>query len=330
MDLYGASTAQEYADFAVWSRESPVFRAWAQAVSEDDELLARIDTLPRVKRQPNLVFAAARWHGAEPGPYDGLRDVLLARWPEVEDTILRRATQTNEVGRCATVLPVLAMLPGPLAVLELGCSAGLCLHPDRYSYRWSDGTVLHPAAGPSRVVLECAVTGDPPLPAAMPEVAWRGGVDLNPLDLHDADAMAWLRNLVWPGQDARLRRLEAAIEVAGAHEPPHVVAGDLLEKLPGLLDLVPGGATPVVFHSAVIAYLDEADRARFADMMAELVAAGRCHWVANESPDALPSNVGDVEPPRDRFVLALDGRPVAWTHGHGRALDWLPGRPKSR
>jgi hypothetical protein len=30
------------------------------------------------------------------------------------------------------------------------------------------------------------------------------------------------------------------------------------------------------------------------------------------------------EPPSDDpFLLALDGRPVAWAHGHGRALWWL-------
>ena len=42
-----------------------------------------------------------------------------------------RSTQTNEAGRCAALLPVLALLPQPLALLEVGTSAGLCLFPDR-------------------------------------------------------------------------------------------------------------------------------------------------------------------------------------------------------
>jgi len=323
MEFEGRRTADRYAEFADWADGSPVFRDWARGVADDPELLALIDRLPPVKRQPNLVFAAARWHGVRPGPYAVLREALLGSWPEIEPTIRSRATQTNEVGRCATLLPVLAGLPGPLALVEVGCSAGLCLFPDRYSYRWSDGTTLDPVDGASVAVLSCAVTGDPPLPGRMPEVVWRGGIDLNPLDLHDDDEVAWLRNLVWPGQEERLARLAAAIEVARAEPPPHVVSGDLLTGLPDLLAQVPDGVTPVVFHSAVIAYLERADRERFAATMTDLVASGACRWVSNEAPEVLPAVTGDLTTPADRFVLALDGRPVALTHGHGHALDWL-------
>ena len=86
---------------------------------------------------------------------------------------------------------------------------------------------------------------------------------------------------------ARRERLAAAIEVARA-EPPYLRAGDLLDALPALLDEVPAGTTPVVFHSAVIAYLETPDRERFHDLMTGLVADGRCVWVSNEGPRVLP------------------------------------------
>ena len=73
---------------------------------------AWIESLPGLKRQPNLVFAAARWHGVPaPGPYDGLRDALLADDGVIRATIMARATQTNEVGRLATLLPAFACWP---------------------------------------------------------------------------------------------------------------------------------------------------------------------------------------------------------------------------
>ena len=70
---------EEYRDFATYAAgDSPCFEEWAVGVAEDPEVLAWLDTLPPIKRQPNLVLAAARWHGAPaPGPYDGLRRVLL-------------------------------------------------------------------------------------------------------------------------------------------------------------------------------------------------------------------------------------------------------------
>ena len=323
VDLYGQAVAQEYADFAEqWAAgASPVFHEWALKVAGDGEVLALLEALPEVKRQPNLVFAAARWHGAEPGPYDGLRRVLLGQWDDVRETVLARSTQTNEVARCATLLPALGLVPGPLALVEVGPSAGLCLYPDRYSYRWSDGRRLDPSDGPSRVVLDCEVSGPAPLPARLPEVVWRAGIDLNPLDVRDEDAMAWLRQLVWPGQEERLPRLAAAVELAG-EDPPHLVRGDLLSGLPDLLAEAPSGATVVVQHSVVIAYLVPEDRRRFGAMMRELVSGG-VHWVANEPPVVLPSVTGAVQPPRNHFVLGLDGEAVAWTHPHGRSITWL-------
>src|SRR5699024_3203234 len=116
-----------------------------------------------------------------------LREVLTTRWSQVRETILTRATQTNEVGRCASLLPLLATLPGPLALVEVGASAGLCLHPDRWSYRYLDDdgcevARVDPPAGPSPVVLDCTVSGPVPIPPSLPQVVHRGGVDLNPLD----------------------------------------------------------------------------------------------------------------------------------------------------
>ncbi|QWZ07757.1 DUF2332 domain-containing protein [Nocardioides panacis] len=322
----GEETAQSYRDFAEQARgSSACFTDWALAVAADPEVLALVESLPAAKRQPNLVLAAARWHGAPaPGPYDGLRTVLLDDWDAVRATVLSRATQTNEVGRCATLLPVLAGLPGPLALLEVGASAGLCLYPDRYSYRYP-GHPLDPVDGPSRVLLECLVDGDPPLPDALPEVVWRGGIDLNPLDVRDDDAMRWLRTLVWPEHEDRRTRLAAAVDLA-REDPPTLVRGDLNDALPDLVEQAPEDATLVVFHSAVLAYLSAQDRDLFALQMA--VTPG--HWVANEGPRVLPTVAATAPegPPPGAvvgpapFLLALDGRAVAWTEPHGRALTW--------
>ena len=52
------------------------------------------------------------------------------------------------------------------------------------------------------------------------------------------------------------------------------------------------------------------------------VAEGRCRWISNEGRRVLPDVTGDAKVPSGRFVTALDGVPVAWSHGHGHALDW--------
>ena len=312
---------EEYRDFATYAAgDSPCFEEWALGVADDPEVLAWLGTLPPIKRQPNLVFAAARWHGAPaPGSYDALRRVLLECEPDVRETVLSRATQTNEVGRLATLAPVMGLLEGPLALIEVGASAGLCLFPDRYDYAWPPRGELR---GGGEALLTAEATGPLPVPERHPEVGWRGGVDLNPLDVTDPDAMAWLENLVWPEQDERRERLRTAVAVA-RREPPVLRRGDLFDGLPGLLEEAAPHGTPVVFHSAVIAYLEEADRDRFHDLMTALVSEGRCRWISNEGQRVLPRVTGGRDVPSGRFVTALDGVPVAFSHGHGHAVDWL-------
>lgn len=300
---------------------SACYEEWAHGVADDPDTIALIDELPSPKRQPNLVFSAARFQGAPTGPYHLFRDWLHGHWIEVEATALTHATQTNEAARCALHVPALAAIDGPLALLEVGASAGLCLYPDRYSYRYSGHERLDPVDGPSSVVLECEASGPVPVPGRLPDVVWRGGIDLNPLDVRHADDLAWLDALVWPEHDDRRERLRAAAAIVAA-DPPMIVAGDLNERLRGLAATVPAGATLVVFHTAVLAYLDETGRARFAELVAELPG----HWLSVEARSITPGIRvrEDVANDSTDFVLALDGVQLAWAQPHGRSIRWLP------
>jgi hypothetical protein len=326
MEPYAGVRAQ-YLEFAEQADDSPCFQEWSRGVAGDPEVLAWVDDLPGIKKQPNIVFAAARWHGVTaPGPYAGLRDALLADDGAIRATVLERSTQTNEVGRLATLLPAFAALvpEGPVALVEAGASAGLNLYPDRWGYSWATpGGAVRLGPDPT---LPCEVTGPAPLPTRLPDVAWRGGVDLNPLDVTDADAMAWLENLVWPEHDDRRERLRHAVTVAAA-DPPRLVRGDVLDELPGLVAEAGRHGTVVVFHSAVAAYFPPEHRVAFQALMRGLVADGACHWVSNEAPNVLPDVTATASGgnPSDthRFVLGVDGRAVAFTHGHGRSLRWL-------
>jgi hypothetical protein len=165
------------------------------------------------------------------------------------------------------------------------------------------------------------VTGPAPLPRATPEVAWRGGIDLNPLSVTDADDMAWLELLVWPEQDHRRERLRHAVALARV-DPPRLVRGDLLDELPALVAEASAYGTVLVFHSAVAAYLATPDRDRMLELMRRLTGEGACHWVSNEAPGVFP-DIAAPDPPPWRFQLSVDGRAVGHTHGHGVELLWL-------
>ncbi|GGN41336.1 DUF2332 domain-containing protein [Actinoplanes campanulatus] len=317
--MRGVTTALIYGEFAAREAagESPAYENLAVAVSRDAHLIGLLDTLPPAKRQPNLLFAAGRFLGAPVTDPPAFLEFAAANWERIAHEIRRRATQTNEPARCALLLPLLAALPQPLALLEVGASAGLNLFPDRYAYRYGDHVL-----GDGGPLLDCALTGIDP-PSRLPEVVWRAGLDLNPLDVTDPGDTAWLQALIWPEQDDRRERQRAAARVAAA-DPPLLVRGDLVDDLPALAAKAPAEATLVVFHTSVL-YQVPADRRR---AFTDLVRTMRAHWIAVENPTVL-DHAGLPNPPDERLhnVLALDGRPLAWARPHGEALSWFGDRP---
>jgi hypothetical protein len=316
-DDLAVRTAENYRAFAVEaSGRSPRYEELALAVAGDPSLLEFLAALPAAKRQPNLLFAAARFLLGEPADAAALRTLVSGRPGDLAAIMTARRTQTNEPARCATLLPALALLPQPLALVEVGASAGLTLLPDKYSYDYAGRQVA--GTDPAAPVLACQPRGPVPLPAQVPEVAWRAGLDLNPLDLTSDDDVRWLRCLVWPGETDRQERLGAAIETA-RRDPPPLYRGDLLTDLPGLVSQAPGDATVVVYHSAVLGYVRRADRAQFA----RTVGALGVTWLSNEGPGLLPGTAIPGCGPHG-FVLAKNGEPLALTESHGAWLEWLP------
>lgn len=302
---------------------SPCYEELALAVCRHPPTLKLLASLPQPKQQPNLLFAATRHLFGDPQGGDHFLALVAANADAVREVMLTRSTQTNEPARCATLLPVLARLPQPLALIEVGASAGLCLLPDHYSYRYGERTVTGLNSEPC---FSCDVDDATPVPEAVPEVVWRVGVDLAPVDTSDEASAQWLETLVWPEHEQRRRGLRAALEVAGRH-PVDVRRRDLREPLDDLVAEAPAGATVVVMHSAALAYLgDQAEIDRFVAHVGRLPVT----WVSNEAAPVLPTVAQAVPAARRHalpgsFLLGVDGSPVAFTGPHGQSIRWIGG-----
>ncbi|SEP36031.1 hypothetical protein SAMN02990966_05349 [Rhodospirillales bacterium URHD0017] len=319
-----ARLAERYRRFAADEAHgvSPHYERLAEDIAASADVLRFLIELPPPRRQPNLLLGAATLIAGRPPDIASLTEMVARRADALRAVMLARTTQTNEPARCAVLLPLLAALPQPLALIEVGASAGLCLLPDRYGYDW--GSAHLPPTSADAPVFRCTVTGPAPLPTAQPRVVWRAGLDLNPLDVASDEDMAWLEALIWPEQDERRRNLRAALAVA-RRDPPRVVRGDLLKDLEPLMAEAPAEATLVVFHTAVLAYVTPPEvRQRFVDT----VRASRAVWISNETPRVFPEIAARASQPAPhwRFLLAVDGEPKAWTGPHGQSLEWLPGR----
>ncbi|GHE02031.1 hypothetical protein U879_17170 [Defluviimonas sp. 20V17] len=259
-----------------------------------------------------------------------LWDAVAAALVRHEDFILRwldSPPQTNEVRRSAVLIALAAWLENriglPLVLSELGASAGLNLLWDRYALR-AGGAELDPIVlGPADPVLELAPEwrGRPP-GGALPRVAARRGVDLNPLD-PQADRLR-LMSYLWADQFDRLTRTDAALAEARRLRP-QVDRGDAADWLEARLSKPHPGHLHLVFHTIAWQYFPAAVQARAARALAR---AGSC-----ATPEAPLAHFGmEHDGSDDGAALTLtlwDGTAPAGealnfgrADFHGRWVDW--------
>jgi hypothetical protein len=317
----GDPVAAAAAAFGVFARReargrSPAYESLAGSAAADDMIMSFVARLPPGRRQPGLLFAGAGYLLGSPPDHGQLRNLIRQSRDQLAEVMLTRRTQTNEPARCAVLLPALALLPEPLALIDVGASAGLTLLYDRYSYDY-DG---HRVAGldPGAPTLRCRPRGPVPLPSRVPVITWRAGLDLSPLDVTRDDDARWLEALVWPGEGDRAAQLAAAI-TAARRDPPAVHRGDLVADLPALARQAPADATLVICHTSVLFYVSPAGREQFASTVRDLGAA----WLSSEAPGVVPGTAGPAADDQ-MCVIARDGRALGYADSHGSWLRWLP------
>lgn len=319
-----STIAERYRRFALTEAagRSALYEMLAKHVAASPATLAFLDRLPRDRQQPNLLFAALRLVAGTPASAAEFDNAINEHSEAISEVMLTRTTQTNEPGRCAALLPVLARIEGPLALIEVGASAGLCLLPDAYGYDWQ-GRSLTPPPRFSTIapIFDCKASENTPLPDRHPEIVWRAGLDLHPLDASNDEDVAWLETLIWPEHHERLACLRKAVQIAQI-ERPSVMAGDLRRDLAALIAEAPRDATVVVFHTAVLSYVAEQnDRDTFA---AQMLDDPRVIWLSNEGPRTFPQFIKAAGPVHENmFLLAADGKPLAWTGPHGQRIHWI-------
>ncbi len=361
-----ARLAQQYRDYArfeLTTHGSPIYAAICARLADDEPIGGLALRAAPGFRTPLILLAAvhhllldglrhplAEWYPSlaetdarpiDDGLYPAFAGLVAAHGEQVGELVATHTTQTNEARRTVLLVPPFGLIAeevgAPIALLEVGASAGLNLLPDRYGFTIGD-RLTGDAASP--VQIACAVEGDlrPRVPAPLPGIGWRAGLDLRPLDLRDPHTVAWLHALIWPEHLDRMATLDAAVAIATAH-PPRVVQGDLADDLPALAAEAPAGLPLVVSDTWVLAYVAPERRLGFVRALRQIAAErGEPVWLVScEGRDVL-----------DSLGLGIDARPgdVSWgssalslhrfdpngasqhdlladCHAHGRWLRWL-------
>jgi hypothetical protein len=345
---------REFQAFAAEYREaSPLYERLAEGASRDPEVLALASRTQPGQPAAHLLLAAvhllllrgehhplARFYPTVTGtevpaedPYPAFRAFCLEHAETIKRIVAEGLVQTNEPRRCSALVPALQFIAQstrgrPLALIEIGASAGLNLLLDRYGYDYGSGLRCGDPASPVQISCQLRGTRRPPIPdpsRSLFPLAARIGIDVAPVDVRDHEQALWLQALVWPDEKGRADLLDQALELARA-DPPRVLGGDALERLPEALAAVGPQALPCVVDFFTLQQLEPEARARLTDLLAG--------W-ADESGRQLfhVSIEGGPQhgPPQLKLASTTDGlnpeaaRLLAHCDRHGAWLEWLAG-----
>ena len=339
--------AQLWLWFAGTVRESsPLYETIARGVARDPELLELVQAAPPTGHLPTSLLAAVHYQlldgfehplarvyagQSDDDPVPLFRDVCVARRDAVLHLLATRHVQTNDCGRSALLGPGLtwlaAQLDEPLALVDVGASAGLNLLCDRYRMDYGELGTTGPLDSP--VEISCrVVAGHPPIAARLPSFTARVGLDRSPVDLRDPDDVRWLLACVSP-DSGRLARIAASIRLAQDDLPP-VVAGDANEALPGVLAGLPVGSAAVVVTTWSFSYLSVEERQRFVALLEAESQARPIAWLSGDGAGVV---TGFADPDHEQTTADVLGavlfargasrpRRLAYVQTHGAWLDW--------
>jgi len=288
--------------------------------------------------RPLLILAALRYDALVEGEFHPLFEGIAAKEPQLRAisgdkllaamahdrigfwiTLRTRRVQTNEVSRAiAWVWP--AILAGcgdgkrPLGLVDIGASAGLNLIADRLRLVWQrrGGATI---ATPSTV-----------------DIRSRTGFDPRPLDVRRKEDCVWLEACIWPGEQARLKRLATAISAFQHASPSPKLELARASSVPSLLEAtsqsVGGGGLVIAYQTLVHDYIPAPEREPYKrGMDAWLLAgeAGARAWATLELDDTSDAAFGCALDVRVSSGSRIEAVRLARTSYHPEVVDPVAG-----
>ncbi|MED1603208.1 DUF2332 domain-containing protein [Alkalihalophilus marmarensis] len=319
---------------------SKLYETLSKETAKDEELLIICSHAKESQPIPNLFFGAVHYLLLK-GVRHELADYYLSLVEEPKKSthafvhfksfceeykeeiihlLQTKLVQTNEVRRCAYLYPSFSCIyektNKPLALIEIGTSAGLQLLCDQYQYSYDGlhryGNLNSPLSLSSEIIGENV----PSFKKEAYPVHSRCGIDLHINDLRDQEDRCWLKALIWPEHMERRNEFEAAASILKENvDELNLIEGDGIELLPQIVEGLPQNVTVCVFHTHVANQMPLETKKQLLQTIDEL---GRDRDVFH-----LYNNISDRFLHLDSYI---DGRKteetLAETAGHGEWFSW--------
>ncbi|MBC6973157.1 DUF2332 domain-containing protein [Bacillus sp. Xin] len=318
---------------------SDLYEHLSVKISEDEEILTLASHAQLGQPTPNLLLGAIHYlllkgHNHKlKNYYESLvinpeknleqvfplfKDFCELHREEIITILKTKLVQTNEVRRCTYLYPSFCYMfhkvNKPLALIEIGTSAGLQLLWDQYSYSYGTEEVF--GNKDSNVHLKSEIKGEnqPFFLKQSPSVTEKIGLDLHINDLNNEEDYLWLRSLIWPEHTERLEMFDHAAACL-KKQSVKLIEGDGVALLSSIAEQVPEDSVICIFHTHVANQISESKKHNLVEKVKDIGAKRDVFHLYN--------NMWDRDLHLDYFINGKEyNETVGETDGHARWFSW--------
>lgn len=240
---------------------------------------------------------------------------------EIIGIIQTKIVQTNEVRRSAYLYPVFSQIYNetskPLALIEIGTSAGLQLLWDQYCYSYGSDKLYGFQHSDLHIKTEVRGSIIPFLLKQSPPVSHRFGLDLHINDLSNQEDSLWLQSLIWPEHHERRELFQSATKILTERKDSiHLLEGDGVALLPKVTQKIPKESIICVFHTHVANQFPNELKNKLLEQIRKIGHDRDIFHIYN--------NIQDRFLHMDAILNQVErNQTIAETDGHGRWFKWL-------
>ncbi|GAA0611429.1 DUF2332 domain-containing protein [Virgibacillus siamensis] len=332
--------AVKFEDFAVLECEgsSDLYKNLSLQIAKDNELLNLCLHAREGQPIPNLLFGAVHYlllqgrkHPLrefypslvtaprnERNAFPYFKNFCIRYAEEIKFILKNKLVQTNEVQRCAYLYPVFCTIyqqtKRPLALIEIGSSAGLQLLWDHYSYSYNNSKIYGNRASIVQLTSEIREGNIPTNLSVIPPVNFRLGVDIHISDLTNEMEYLWLKALIWPEHKERQEIFETSVKQLRLN-PPQLREGDGVTLLPKIVGHIPDDSIICIYHTHVANQMPDSTKHELIKNVQKIGSRRDTFHIYN--------NMEDRKLHVDSYMKgSLQERTMGETDGHGRWFDW--------
>lgn len=317
---------------------SELYEFLSLQIAKDEEVLRLSSYAQTGQPIPNLLFGAVHYlllQGKKhilreyysslvdhPRPIETIftpfKDFCQTYDKEIIKILQTKLVQTNEVRRCAYLYPAFCYMyekvKRPLALIEIGTSAGLQLLFDKYSYSYGDKNVYGNVNSTLHITSRIITQQSPRFHQTAPPVTDRIGFDLHVNNVKDAEDYLWLKALIWPNHQERRELFEKAATYVKENQL-QLIEGDGITLLPNVVEKISEASVICIFHTHVANQIPKDAKLKLVHMIKKIGM--------NRDVFHLYNNMFDGELHLDCFINGREAKKtIGKTDGHGRWFEW--------